>query len=296
MNLKKRKSLSNTVSGVIAFSGVVFAISNSIFGSFSLFSNVSTDQLLNSVLAAVSGLWLYLVFSSVYHENALSDVAGQVAKLGKSEISQGKLEELVLARIDEKLRPMFGQHLRSVIDEITSAYETKTVTFSNPHEFKSYYLAVLRAFPIGSTLTATSIATEKYFWDGNIEEKMAEFVQKRGKSGIKFRRVFYLLEETFNNLHLLSKEQIVVLKRQLNAGIDVYIYPCSQYPKEFVLADGDETVAWVVEINDDFSIRRVTATSNKSDVKSYAEKLKNIFEIAKPITIEILNNVNKTCP
>ncbi len=290
MDNAKRKALRNWLTGLLAISGLLFAIANSISGYFHATEFDPQHQLQSAILAVLSSLWLYVLFSSIYHENALDEVYKKIAELGNDEISQGRLEAIVLAKIDKKLRPMFQQHLRSVFAELSAAYETQTVTFSDPLKFKSYYLAVLRTFPVGATLIATSLATKEYFWDGNIESRMGEFIQRRGKSGIKFQRIFYVFQNVFSDIKNLSEEQIAIFRRQLDAGIDVYIYPCEKYPQKFVLADGDATVAWVVETNDDRTIRQVTATSNTSEVQAHSEALQNILTIAKKVSANDLDS------
>ena len=73
------------------------------------------------------------------------------------------------------------------------------------------------------------------------------------------------------------------MKRQLDAGIEVFMHLCEEYPRSLVLSDDDATIAWVVETNDDHTIRRVTATSKPSNVQIYHDRLKSLLAVARPI-------------
>ncbi len=279
----KRKVWRHRVTGASAIAGLVFAIVSIISRLMGLAKQIPPNLIGDAVLATLSVLLLYILLSSIYHENALDDLARQVEALNKGEITGAYLERAILDRVDMKLRPMFRQHLRSVIAEISAAYERQTVVFSDPLLFKSYYLAVLQAFPQRATLIATSLPLRQYFWDGAIEERMGQFIRRTGRRGVKFKRIFFVGGDAFKDVGLLSQEQADVMRMQLHVGVEVFIHPCNQYPRTLVLSDDAATIAWVVETNDDHTIRRVTATSKPSEVQLHYDSLQNMLAVARPI-------------
>ena len=291
MTPEKRRTWRNAVTGILAASGLSLAIAGVIGDILDLTSLVNPDLVDNAILAVLSALLLYLLLSSVYHEDSLDDLTRQVEAINRGKITRAHLETAILDRVDSKLRPMFCQHLRSVIDEIIGAYELQTVVFSDPHLFKAYYLAVLEAFPRRSTLIATSLPLRQYFWNGAIEDRMGQFIRRRGRRGVKFKRVFYVEREVFDDTRPLSQEQVDVMRRQLSVGVEIFIHPCGEYPKTLVLADDEGTIAWVVETNDDHTIRKVTATSKPSDVQIHFDRLQNVLAVAKPIVARDLDRV-----
>ena len=183
MKPEKKRAWRNRIAGGIATAGLSLAIVGAISEVLGLTSLISSNLINNAILAVLSMLLVYIFLNSTHHEHSLDRLTKQVESINQGKITGRHLQTAILERVDEKLRPMFHQHLGTVIAEITKAYESQTVEFSDPLLFKSYYLAVLEAFPPRATLIATSLPLKQYFWDGLIEERMGQFHSAQGSAG-----------------------------------------------------------------------------------------------------------------
>ena len=272
-NTSRSRRWKNTCTSGIGLLGFIIAGVNALLEHFQLGSVLPDRLLLHVVLATTSLCLVLLVVDSSQQDGAFEELRARITAMVGSEISEHRLASTVLARVDEKLRPMFERHLRRVIAEIVSAYETQEVTFSDPVRFKAYYLAVLEAFPPTETLVATSLPLERYFWDGAIESRMGAFVRKRGRSGVGFERVFYVDRGMDRAPETLPDDQRAIIARQLEIGIDVFLHGCEGYPTRLVLVDANATIAWVVETDQDNKIQRITATCNPTQVRLHHDEV-----------------------
>lgn len=146
-------------------------------GLMEVLSDDTTDMI---ILVVVSAHIILLITQFSRRSDDLQQLRKSIRFLAeKDEISQERLESIVLGTSDQKLRPMFEQHLRPMIRDIVLAYERQTVDIPKD-SFTSYYMAVLDAFPRSATLVATSLPLRRYFWDTPIENKLKDFIKKRG--------------------------------------------------------------------------------------------------------------------
>jgi hypothetical protein len=259
----EKKSWYESPENIVAIAAALFGIVISVLDMFDLLEQMPIrDKLPQIGLLATSLVLGFLVVERM----------GQLKRLTRD--VQAIQDCLLHARknwqIDHMhplLAEVFGDRIQGLSETVDQAVLHGQIVLNDVNDFRQSYGCMLEKLPRAHFL-ATSVPLRQYFWDvteeaGNFETKMSHFLENGGK----FTRIFFVSPQQER-----KGESQEVLRRQAEAGVDVYLVDTCKVPaplRQYFVVEESRRVAWEVQIDDKLTLSKMTFTTDRKAIEQY---------------------------